>query len=75
MAQGWYEPGSIAVLSAPASAGVKRSSSGRSDQAPILAHRLSGAGPTMEEATAAIAARGHSSAPQARAPASRGAYG
>ncbi len=66
MPQGWYQPGSVATLSAPILAGVKRSSSGRLDQAPVLlAHRLSGAGPTMEEA-AAIAGRGHASAPQAR---------
>ncbi len=63
--QGWYQPGSVTTLSAPALAGVKRSSSGRLDQVPVLAHRLSGAGPTMEEA-AAIAGRGHVSAPQAR---------
>ena len=55
----------MVTLSAPVSAGVKRSSSGRLDQAPVLAHRISGAGPTMEEA-AAIAGRAHASAPQAR---------
>lgn len=50
--QGWCEPGSVAVLSAPGFVGVKRSSSGRSDHAASVLGRLSGTGPTMEEAAA-----------------------